>query len=233
MTLHYATRKPHWIPRILLASLFGLVTSCQITTNSGADDAGTMGAPKDYPSLTRFDKIDIGSGFRVTVQQGAAHSVKVTAAEKYEPYVDVKEKNGTLYVSLKPNDGSNTIIMGSPGTVDIVLPTLIAAKLSSGASAELTNIKADALSVNATSGTVVTLSGSAKSLLLTIDSGASFDGYAATAETVEVTADAGAKAKVSASVKLKASASSGGTVTYKGTATVTKDESSGGSVTQE
>ena len=58
-------------------------------------------ATKQERNVSAFDKIDVGSAFKVHLSQGTTQSVVVEVDDEYINNVKTTVKNGTLYIKLK------------------------------------------------------------------------------------------------------------------------------------
>jgi hypothetical protein len=100
---------------------------------------------------------------------------------------------------------------------------------SSGSSITAT-VDAPGVEADASSGAKIDLDGRTRNFDAESSSGASVDAGELLSESTKASTSSGASLQVHASVQLDARASSGGTVKYRGPATVVKKESSGGNI---
>jgi hypothetical protein len=103
-------------------------------------------------------------------------------------------------------------------------------KFSSGALFE-GEVKAKVITLDQSSGSIITISGSAEKIEIESGSGAIFKGYDFTTDYCDAKASSGSEIRISVGKELSAKAHSGANIHYKGTAVVKDiDISSGGAV---
>ncbi|WP_139792346.1 head GIN domain-containing protein [Henriciella litoralis] len=202
-------------------------------------------------SVATFDEIDVSSGINVIFEIGDTQSVEVEndKGDFSDIVVDVDEgalvlkrpkkfkmgfgKRRTDYTvrvvatslnGIEASSGASAEGSGLTGDVDV--------GVSSGASAAISDIRADELEVEASSGSDVELSGTCVEIDADASSGADLDASGVQCERLTADVSSGASIRAYASKSVNADASSGGSVRVSGGATdVTIDKSSGGSVT--
>jgi Putative auto-transporter adhesin, head GIN domain len=224
---------------IVLACMFSLMAFAQT---------------KQTRSIGDFSGISSATGIEVEITQGSENAVVVSASK--DEFIDRMktevDKNGVLKIYMVNKNG-----MGWNNRYNVKLYAYVTYKsinklmASSGSSLEAKNtIKAEALSIDVSSGASVEadietkdcevimssgsdtrVKGTATNIRMDASSGSSFKGADLSTETCRATVSSGADIKIGVSKKLSASASSGGSVKYKGDPEVErKAESSGGSI---
>jgi hypothetical protein len=177
-------------------------------------------------TLSSFDKINASAAVKVIVRQGA-YAISVEEPDGRFDNLRLEVRDGQLFVGRKGHAEGR-----SPRyTVTVTMPSITAMDVSSAATMEAANLSLQAVAVDVSSGARATLSGSCTTLAVDVSSGARFDGDALRCETAAVDASSGGHAEAFASRTAVADASSGGHVTFHGQpAQITRDTSSGGSV---
>ena len=212
--------------------------------------SGSGNVVSENRTETNFTGISTSQGFEVEVVTGEDYSVKIDADDNLMKYV-VTEIRGTV---LKVGLENNVNVRNAHLKARITAPSIETVWASSGASVTVKGymkgaekvtldassggtiraaVDAPVVSVEASSGSQVMLSGRTQVLKYSASSSGSIDAFELLSENAKVSASSGASVKVHASIKLDASASSGGNIKYRGGASVTSNSSSGGSVEKE
>jgi len=237
--------------KLIAASLAALLfASChaKIDLGNGIDGNGKV-TTQTRNVENNFSKIDVSRGLNVTLEQSSNYAVTVEADENLQDHIAVRVENGTLIIS-----SDNNIDEASAKNIHVKLPALTAivadsgssisnhnvftgtdiwVKTDSGSSADL-NLEFDNIKTEADSGSSLDLKGKALVLKATTDSGSSVDASDLLVNDVTADAGSGSNLTVHPIVNLKAKASSGSAINYKGNPkNVSKEESSGGSVSKE
>lgn len=225
----------------LMPLLFGLA-GCPGVVGSGraATEARPIGA---------FRTLRAENGFRVTVAKGA-RALSVTADDNVLPLVETVVEGDVLVLRLQPGltlssarglvaalttDVLEGVTVGGGGKVTgPVSPAAeLAVAASGGAEATLTGVASSLVTLNATGGSTISLSGSATTLRATAGGGSTVTTRDLTATSVSLDLSGGSQARVSASNEVTGSASGGSTVVLSGNpGTVTVDTSGGSTVTR-
>jgi hypothetical protein len=216
-------------------------TACTIKTGSGNIQV-------ENRNTDMFTSIDIGGDLDVEIKKGANSAVSVEADDNLIDDVVTTASNGQLKVHLKSGvsyrDLHIKLIITTPMQVEKISSSASARVMandlvkwgdkiylsaSSGSSIKAT-VDAPNIEGEASSGADLELNGRTRVLKLEASSGATLKAMGLLSENTVVNVSSGANATVHASVMLDAKASSGATVSYKGNPSVSKKESSGGSV---
>lgn len=187
----------------------------------------TLQPAQDYPQYTDFDKLNIGSGFRVTVQQGTARQLRISVPASDQSKLSVGQANGTLSVSI---DNKSSVM---PGTINIVMPSLTSIRFSGGIPATITGFSPISLPITLSGGSSVTLTGSVQTLTLDLSGGSTFNGYSFPTTDAVVGLAGGSEAFVAASKTMNVTASGGSKLFYKGTPVLTQKLTGGSTITNE
>jgi hypothetical protein len=237
--------------KIIVATIAAmLLTSCHANINwgNGIDGNGKV-ITQTRTVENNFSKIAVSRGLTVTLEQSSSYAVSVEADENLQKHITTYVENGTLIVTSDENIDDATA-----KTIHIKLPTLSAveatsgssiitkstfsgsymlAKSSSGSTADL-SFEIDNIKCEATSGSTLNLKGKALKLNTSSSSGSTIDAKALLVNDVVAEATSGSSTQVHSGVSINAKASSGSSIDYSGNPkTVTKAESSGGSVSKE
>jgi beta-lactamase regulating signal transducer with metallopeptidase domain len=176
--------------------------------------------------IGNFDAIEVSGGMIVSYSQEATPTAKAVLTRGDWDEVEIKVKDRTLYVG-RNKDSRRWNGRGPQVKVYATSKKLKRVETSSGAIFE-GDVVADAFKADASSGSVITLSGACKSTVVDASSGAVIESAAMQCDRANIDASSGAVIKVYASKVAKADASSGANVTISGSPTdVSSDKSSG------
>jgi len=239
-----------YLMKLLIAILVSIFfTSCHFNGNfDGIKGSGNV-ITETRTIKENFRKIEVNSGINLVVEQSENKSVTIEADDNIVSHVTTRVENGTLIIDT--DSGFNT--EKSP-TVVVKLPIIsgltassgsniktnnklvtenIAIKFDSGSSGEV-EVEADFIKIESESGSSVDVSGIALKAEANSSSGSEIDADSLNANEIFADASSGSSISVDPIVKLDAHASSGASVTYKTLPkTLTKEESSGGSVSAQ
>lgn len=200
-------------------------------------------AGEDFKSISASGDVD------VIIEQGAQRTITVEADDNLQQHIKTEVKNGQLVIDTDANFDS-----ASKKTITVIVPQI--KEIECAASARVKNkgtLKAEGLVLHSSSGSLMELSidageatyeassgsnlkvsGKAGRAEASCSSGSNIDAGAVTSAKVKAEASSGATAIVNAVDDLDAKASSGGTILYVNTpASLNKDVSSGGNVSQQ
>lgn len=226
-----------------------LMTSCKYTVDFGDGIKGNGKITTQTRTIKEdFKKIEVDYGIEVVVEQSNTKSVVVKADENLQQHITTKVENGVLKVSSDHGYNSTEspvvtvqmpIINGLEATAgskitskNTLITGLIAVKSSSGSEINL-SVEADDISLESTSGSSIDVRGKALKLDTSSSSGSDIDAQNLMANQVDAQATSGSSTDISPIVTMKAKASSGASIDYyKTPKTITKEETSGGSVSE-
>lgn len=236
--------------KLLALFLFIGFTSCKhnIHFGNGIDGSGNIITEKRNVS-EKFTKISASTGVNVIVEQGSPAEVEVETDDNLIEYIVTEVENGTLIVKIDGNIDMMTTInvrvkmetisslessSGSSITSKNTLKgTSIALKSSSGSEIEA-ELEYESVSCESTSGSEIKASGKALRLETKSSSGSEIDASNLAANEVYAQSTSGSSTTVKPILKLDGKASSGSDINYvKEPKSITKDETSGGSVDKE
>lgn len=196
----------------------------------------------------KFTGIKVSTGIDLHIKQGSKNKVTVEADENLHDIIITEVKDGVLKIYSEKN-----IWKAKARKVYVTIKNLTLLKATSGSTVfGKGTIKADEISISATSGADIRISLNAKSLetistsgsviriagttinhASSATSGASIDAFELESKNVIVKATSGADINIYASEKLDAKANSGGDIDFKGNPKfVNKNSSSGGDISK-
>lgn len=233
---------------IVFISMTLLSCNANLNLKNGVDGSGNIITEKRTINQN-FDKIAASSGVTVIVEQGSPTDVEVETDDNLMQYVVTKVENRTLIVKIEGSINTMSSIdvrvrmssiaglESSSGSRISSKNTLkgntIAVKSSSGSEID-TNLEFENVSCESSSGSTITVSGKALKLETASSSGSEIDADELIANDVYAQATSGSSTTVKPIVKLDGKASSGSSISYVQTPkTITKEETSGGSVDKE
>jgi hypothetical protein len=226
----------------LLFLSIALITfsSCHFITGSG-------NIITEKRATDNFKGISVSGGFNVELRTGPVTEIIVESDDNIMKYIETRVSADILNIGIKNMMGFTnahlkvyitapeiTSIRASSGS-DVLARDVLKndGKLSfhaSGAGSISTDVDAPEVVADASSGSVIKLSGKTRNYTAEASSGSNLKTGDLFSENTVVTASSGSNAYVHASVKLRATASSGADINYHGAANVDKTVSSGGNV---
>ncbi len=240
-----------YLTKLLVVAITALLfSSCKTNLDFGNGEKGNGNITTQTRTATdKFTTVEVHQGIEVEVTQADNQSISVTTDENIQKLIETKIKNGVLYITATDSYNTND----SP-LVKVSLPTIqgltaqsgatlksktllvcktLNVKSSSGSSINL-DAEAENLSLDSSSGSTIKGSGKALRLETVSSSGSSVNAEKLAANEVFSQASSGSTTNVSPIVSLDAKASSGSSINYKKMPkTIKKEESSGGSVSQD
>lgn len=227
-----------------------LLSSCNTKIDFGESIDGNGNVSKQTRNVgTNFTKIDANRGLNVIIEQSDSFFVEVETDENLQSHITTKIENETLIITTDENIYDATAknvrvkmpalsdLESSSGvsvkTNGVFTGTEIDIKTSSGSENNL-NIEFDKIACQSTSGSTLNIKGKALCLTTRSSSGSTFDGSELIANEIDSESSSGSSTKVNPIISLIGKASSGSSIKYSNSPkTVTKEESSGGSVYKE
>lgn len=225
-----------------------LSCNANLNLNDGVEGSGNVITEKRTIN-ENFDKIAASTGVTVIVEQGSPTDIEVETDDNLMQYVVTKVENGTLIVKIEGNINTMSSIdvrvrmssiaglestSGSRITSKNTLKgSTIAVKSSSGSEIDAI-LEYENVSCESSSGSTITVAGKALKLETASSSGSEIDADELAANDVFSQSSSGSSTTVKPILKLDAKASSGSSIDYVQTPkTITKEETSGGSVDKE
>lgn len=236
-----------WTKATLMFALMAVMTSC---VNLVEGKKGSGNVVEQTRNITEdFKFVEVSTGINVLVEQSDTPSVVVKADDNLQENIVTKVENGVLYIkstesfstSVTPKitvkmpvvSGLSTTSGSSLKSVNALITEDIAVKSSSGSEIDVM-VEANHITVETTSGSTVEVSGKALKLETSSSSGSSLDASNLVANDVVSQSTSGSSTTVNPVLSLDGKASSGSSIVYKkAPKTLTKEQSSGGGVSQE
>ncbi len=232
----------------IMALLFSSCVHSSINWDNGIKGSGNI-TTETRAASQDFKKIEVSHGIRVIVQQSNNNSITVEADDNIQKHIITKIENGVLKIEAdKSYNATETPVVnvkmafingldassGSEITSSGVLITEnINVKSSSGSEINVT-VEADAIKIESSSGSSIEAGGKALKLETSSSSGSKIEAKNLMTNDVISQAASGSSTSVYPIVKLEAKASSGSHISYhKSPKTLSKEENSGGSVSEE
>ncbi|MDZ4808896.1 MAG: head GIN domain-containing protein [Bacteroidota bacterium] len=234
--------------KLLLSFLFIAATGTALLAQKVINDLHA-----EKRTVSGYHGIDVATGIELTLTNGNAEEVAVSAATtEFRDKIVTKVENGILKIYYETKMGAvNKTKESKDLKAYVSYKTLDLLHVTTGAKVKINGVLKSAslsmevntgalvdgevdiasLKVNQNTGSKVTLSGKADKLDINGDTGSKFKGDDMSTSNCNVTVSTGAVVSVSAEKELQAKASTGGSVKYKGSPTVKEiKRSTGGSV---
>jgi hypothetical protein len=235
---------------IIVALMALLFSSCghSINFNGGIKGSGNITTETRNVSQD-FKKIEVSRGIKVIVAQSDNKSITVEADDNLQQHIITKIENGVLIISSDESYNST-----ETPVVNVKLPVINGLSASSGSEITSSNtfitenidvksssgseititVEADDIKIQSTSGSSIEASGKALKLETSASSGSTINAKNLMTNEIISEASSGSSTDVYPILKLEAKASSGSSIDYHHEPkTISKTESSGGSVSKE
>ena len=238
------------ITKFVVAAIMALLfSSCNSGFNFGDGIKGSGNITTETRSANEdFKSIEVSQGITVNVEQADNKSITVEADDNLQKHIITKIENGVLKIKSDENynstetpivnvkmpaiKGLSTTSGSEINSNGVLISNNINAKSSSGSRINI-EVEADEITLESSSGSNIEASGKALKLETTSSSGSSIEAKDLMANEVIAQSTSGSSTSVYPILKLEAKASSGSSVTYyKVAKTISKEESSGGSVSE-
>lgn len=236
-----------FIVAAVMALLFSSCVHNSMNFGNGIKGSGNI-TTQTRPADQDFKNIEVSQGIKVNVEQADVKSISVETDDNLQEHIITKIENGVLIIKADKSYNSATPIVNvkmpiinglssSSGSEINSFKTLISnnikAEASSGSRINIT-VEADAITLETSSGSNIEASGKALKLETSSSSGSSIDAQKLMANEVIAQTTSGSSASVYPILKLDAKASSGSSIGYhKVPKTLSKEETSGGSVSED
>ncbi|AFK03537.1 hypothetical protein Emtol_2401 [Emticicia oligotrophica DSM 17448] len=198
-------------------------------------------------NLQNFNKLDMGSAFIITVNQGNSYKVDISGREKDVKEIIAAVNNGTLELHYPSNWGNNK--NRQEVYVNITMPKLSGVEFSGASKSTVTGFSNDKMSIEISGASVANFSINAAALNLDCSGASSLkvvgNGQTLNADvsgasninlfdfkttTANIEASGASDVKIFVTGKLMADASGASSIRYKGAASVKSSTSGAGSV---
>ena len=228
---------------LTLCLILFTITSCS-SQSKGPERTRTL-------KVSDFSKLDMGSAFKINVEQGSSYSVSVTGKEDDLDDLEYGVSRGKLHIGYKNSSWTKN---RQNVQVEITMPNLDGVDFSgacnakvagfrrgrgmnidvSGASRVEMDFTADKVFVDLSGASRLTLLGRGEILEGEMSGASTFDGKDFPVKEANIDASGASKASVVASSALQADASGASSIRYSGSVSQVRSSSSGaGSVRRE
>ncbi len=205
--------------------LFGFVLFIALSTAAPP----SASAEERAFDVAEFTSIDASAGVRVIVEAGVSTSVRAEGSATSLARIQAEVTDGTLYVSLGGEGGSGwRSLFAGRGLVYVSAPQVNEFAAASGARLVVRDRREENVSVVATGGARVSMSGECGSLNVRATSGARVTAQALACDVVYARAESGGGTRVQANVTADVASASGGFVSLTGAGRATSVSSSSG-----
>lgn len=186
-------------------------------------------------TINSFHAIEASAGIEVIITKSDKEELAVTVGDlSYLDQVKTTVSNGVLKITRETNWKFWKMWENASIRVYVSYITLDKINVSSGSNLQGTTIQLSSLAVKISSGGMVKLSGSLGFLDVTVSSGANFRGNDFVASKCTADVSSGGEININVSKEFSVDASSGGSIKYKGDASIRNiHTSSGGSVKRQ
>jgi hypothetical protein len=231
-----------------MALLFSSCVHSKIHFGDGIKGSGNI-ITKTRDANQNFKRIEVSNGIKVIVTQADIKSIVVEADDNLQEHIITKIENGVL--KIESDESYNAT---ETPVINVQLPVINGLKTDSGSEITSTGVlisenmdvkaesgseinievEADAILLETESGSSIEASGKALKLETSSSSGSTIDAKNLMTNEINSKSESGSNTSVYPIVKLEAKASSGSSISYhKIPKTLSKQESSGGSVSEE
>lgn len=232
----------------IMALLFSSCVHSTIHLGDGIKGSGNI-TTKTRDANQDFKRIEVSNGIKVIVTQADNKSISVEADDNLQQHIITKIENGVLKIEADESyNATETPI------VNVKLPVINGLKTDSGSQITSTGVlisenmdvkaesgseinievEADAIKIESESGSSIEASGKALKLETSSSSGSTIDAKNLMTNEIKANSESGSSSSIYPIVKLEAKASSGSSISYhKVPKTLSKEESSGGSISAE
>lgn len=209
-----------WIAPVAAMAALG---ACYSSYGQGSTQTETR-------NLSGFDSVEASAGVNVELRQGP-FAIKVQAPEDDVKFIRTEVDGSTLKIYREGNFNSWFNWTSGRRLVTVTAPAYVQIRASSGADVEGDSLALDAITLDASSGGDIEISGTCKTVTAEAGSGGDVNAEDLKCENGNADASSGGDIDLHVTGTANGEASSGGDVRFHGNPTsFTKDESSGGDV---
>lgn len=197
-------------------------------------------------AVSNFKGVSVSAGIDLYLTQSNIESAKIVAAEGVIDEVQLEVKDNNLVVKYRESNGLTSMWKNRNAKVYVTYKTLNSISATSGSSAVTENtlktnklnaratsgadlklaVICDDLEVQTTSGADAEISGKATNIDFKATSGADIKAYELVTDYGRVTVTSGADIKLTVNKGLETTSTSGGSIRYKGSASLNNHSSS-------
>ena len=193
-----------------------------INNFGGVRGSGT--AKTEQRNVSGFSKVDAGGALNIEVAVQKDFSVVIEADDNLLQYIKTEVSGDTLKIYTE-----GKISTQKKASVKISMPEITGLDVSGASTAVVSNVKADALELNASGASKITIGGEAKELAADASGASGIDAEGLKVENADVEASGASSATVSPANELKADASGASSIYYMGEPKNVVPKSSGAS----
>ena len=238
------------ITKFIIATILALlVSSCNSSIIFGDGIKGSGNITTETRTANQdFKNIDVSNGVKVIIEQSNTKYISVEVDDNLQNIITTKIENGVLKIGADKNYTSTetpsvtvkTPIINELSTSSgsllvsskVIKSDFLNAKSSSGSQIKI-EVEADAITVESSSGSSLEVSGKALKLETSSSSGSTIEAKKLMANEVISQSSSGSSTSVHPILSLNAKANSGSSIIYYKTPnSISKEENSGGSVSQ-
>lgn len=239
------------IPKIIVVALITLFfSSCGHSINLGTEKKGSGNITTETRTVTEdFKNIKVSDGIEVIVEQADKKSITVEADDNLQQHIITKIENGVLKIEVDETynateapfvkvkmpviNGLNANSGSEIKSQNVLITENINVKSSSGSEINI-DVEADFIKLETSSGSTIEVNGKALKSETFSSSGSELNAKNLMANEIIAKAESGSETSVYPILKLEAKASSGGEIDYyKIPKTISKEENSGGNISEK
>lgn len=184
---------------------------------------GSGNVVKETRDVATFTGIDVGSVFEVTVVAQSEQGIEIEADDNIMPLIQTEVRGGRLHIESDKRFKSST-----PVRVRISVQNIDELEVSGAASVSVSNLKNDAIKIESSGGSKVTVTGETADLKVETSGGAKVFTSELTSVNADIDGSGGSLVEVNVSGELRTKISGGSHVKYAGTPVNIITKKSGG-----
>jgi hypothetical protein len=210
---------------LVAANIFSFGRTSTKLVNFSFDFGKTHGsgvAASDTRGLTDFRSVDVGGVFKVEITAQKDFSVEVEADDNILPLIKTEVRNGTLHI-----DTDSKVSPKSQMIVRISAPDIESLDLSGVAKVSLAGVSNQALSIDTSGATEITVNGDTAKLTVDMSGASKLFASELNVDDATIETSGASRAEVNVSGVLTADASGASKVEYSGSPTEINADRSG------
>lgn len=207
-------KNTRFLPAVLVTMM--LILACGISISGSQVVHGSGKITSQTRTVPEFTSIELAGSGDVTVRVGGSQSVVIETDDNIQPLIETTVRGGKLVVGTKPNTSIST---KQPVHVTITVKSLDSASLTGSGNITISDMNADAASINLQGSGNITTSGKAQNVQATLTGSGNIVCADLQASSATVRISGSGNISVNASQSLDASISGSGTIKYRGNPT--------------
>ena len=184
---------------------------------------GSGNVVKETREVARFTGIDVGSVFEVTVVAQSEQGVEIEADDNLMPLIQTEVRGGRLHI-----ESDKRFKSGSPVRIRISVQNIDEIEVSGAANVSISDLKNDAIKIESSGGSKVTVTGETMNLKVETSGGAKVFTSELASINADIDGSGGSFVEVNVSGELRTHISGGSHVKFVGTPTNVIVKKSGG-----